>query len=225
MDADSLIEQLQRLGDPLVAAQLARYHKVNRCYLGVRVPVITDLARLYWLHCGEIGLVETCERLWGTDIAEARLLVGKLLEVHPFTDTSGVWSFLSRIKDDLDAWAIADHLEKGAKRCILADESRLDEMEQSWIPHANIWVRRATLVYTLEYAKPGRDPDRSLGWASGMVDDREWFIQKAIAWWLRELSKHNPRRVMEFLDTYAMHMKAFAVKEAGKYIKVAWVRE
>ena len=41
-------------------------------------------------------------------------------------------------------------------------------------------------------AKKGRNPERSLKWAAGMVDDRQWFIQKAIGWWLRELSKHNP---------------------------------
>ena len=34
-----------------------------------------------------------------------------------------------------------------------------------------------------------------LGWASRYADDREWFIQKAIGWWLRTLSKHNPNRV------------------------------
>jgi 3-methyladenine DNA glycosylase AlkD len=25
-----------------------------------------------------------------------------------------------------------------------------------------------------------------LGWAARLAEDREWFIQKAIGWWLRE---------------------------------------
>jgi len=51
-----------------------------------------------------------------------------------------------------------------------------------------------------------------------MVDDHEWFIQKAIGWWLRELSKHNPERVKSFLAEYAPRMKPFAVREATRLI-------
>jgi 3-methyladenine DNA glycosylase AlkD len=51
-----------------------------------------------------------------------------------------------------------------------------------------------------------------------MVDDPEWFIQKAIGWWLRELSKHNPPRVAAFLQVYGARMKPFARREASKYL-------
>ncbi len=218
MNAEQLLKQLRDFGNPIDAEAVARYHKVDRTYLGVRVPQITQLARGYWQTEGESELIETCEQLWKTNIAEARVLVGKLLEVRKFEDHGAVWSFLSQIKEELDAWAIADHLEKGAKRCILVDESRLDDMERNWLKHENFWVRRACLVYTLYYAKSGRNPERSLQWASTMVDDRGWFIQKAIAWWLRELSKHNPERVHQFLERYRDRMKTFAVKEASKYL-------
>ena len=60
--------------------------------------------------------------------------------------------------------------------------------------------------------------DRVLGWAAGYVPDRQWFIQKAIAWWLRELSKHDAPRVRAFLDQHGAAMKPFARKEAGKYL-------
>ncbi len=50
------------------------------------------------------------------------------------------------------------------------------------------------------------------------VADREWFIQKAVAWWLRELSKHDPKRAEAFLAEHGAQMKAFARKEAGKYL-------
>ena len=35
-----------------------------------------------------------------------------------------------------------------------------------------------------------------------MVEDRDWFIQKAIAWWVRELSKHDPDRARAFLAAH-----------------------
>ncbi|MEJ2001402.1 MAG: DNA alkylation repair protein, partial [Maritimibacter sp.] len=60
--------------------------------------------------------------------------------------------------------------------------------------------------------------DRILGWAASYVDDPEWFIQKAVGWWLRDLSKHDPDRTRAFLDSYGERMKPFARREAGKYL-------
>jgi 3-methyladenine DNA glycosylase AlkD len=57
-----------------------------------------------------------------------------------------------------------------------------------------------------------------LGWAAKLTPDREWFIQKAIGWWLRELSKRDAARVRRFLEEHGATMKAFARKEAGKYL-------
>jgi 3-methyladenine DNA glycosylase AlkD len=218
MNADRLLEQLHNLENPENAVAAAKYHKVERLYLGVRVPMITQIAKKFRQNADESELVSTCEQLWATNIAEARVLVGKLLEVKQFKNIDAVWSLINRIKEDFDAWAIADHLEKGAKYCILANAARLDELERDWLPHHNFWIRRACLVYTLDYAKAGRNPERSLSWASRMVSDWEWFIQKAIGWWLRELSKHNPERVITFLELHRDKMKAFAVKEASKYL-------
>jgi 3-methyladenine DNA glycosylase AlkD len=52
-----------------------------------------------------------------------------------------------------------------------------------------------------------------------MVPDRAWFIQKAIAWWLRELSKHDSDAVRAFLDEHGAAMKPFSAKEAAKLLK------
>ena len=61
--------------------------------------------------------------------------------------------------------------------------------------------------------------DRILGWAAEYVTDQQWFVQKAIAWWLRDHSKHDPDAVKAFLATHGDGMKAFARKEAGKYLR------
>ena len=88
-----------------------------------------------------------------------------------------------------------------------------------------MWTRRAALVITLPWTKqpfPSAQDrairERVLGWAAVYVSDPEWFIQKAVAWWLRDLSKHDPDRVRAFLDAHCMQMKAFARKEAAKYL-------
>ena len=112
-----------------------------------------------------------------------------------------------------------------AKTAFSRSRSRLDEVEL-WTRSDHMWTRRAALVATLPWTKqnhPKPDDlhrrDRILGWAAGYVSDRNWFIQKSIAWWLRELSKHDPERVIAFLNQNGDAMKPFARREAGKYLK------
>jgi 3-methyladenine DNA glycosylase AlkD len=88
-----------------------------------------------------------------------------------------------------------------------------------------MWTRRAALVMTLPWTRMVHPKpadlairERVLGWAAAYVPDRDWFIQKAIAWWLRDLSKRDPERVRAFLAEYGPAMKPFAVKEAARYL-------
>ncbi len=107
----------------------------------------------------------------------------------------------------------------------MADLTRLDEIE-GWTTGAQMWTRRAALVITLpltklNFPKPDEATARArvLDWAAGYVQDRDWFIQKAVAWWIRDLSKHDAEAAQTFLDAHGKEMKAFARKEAGKYLR------
>jgi 3-methyladenine DNA glycosylase AlkD len=50
------------------------------------------------------------------------------------------------------------------------------------------------------------------------VADREWFIQKAIGWWLRELSRRNPKRVRRFLNEHREAARRCQARST-KYLK------
>ena len=123
-----------------------------------------------------------------------------------------------------DAWAIADHASIAGQKRLVADPSRLDEVE-GWTCSDHLWTRRAALVMTLPWTrlvhpKPAdlAVRERVLGWAAGYVPDRDWFIQKAIAWWLRDLSRRDPDRVRAFLAEHGDAMKPFARREASKLL-------
>ncbi len=135
-----------------------------------------------------------------------------------------MWDLVRSWVPGFDAWALADHAAGAISRRLVADPARLDEVE-AWTAHPNMWTRRAALVSTLPWTKQNHPKpeeliarDRVLGWAAGMVEDRDWFIQKAIAWWLRELSKHDPERTRAFLASHGARMKPFARNEAGRLL-------
>ncbi|WP_170758840.1 DNA alkylation repair protein [Ruegeria lacuscaerulensis] len=222
---DIYLDQIKAHADPERAEQMAAYHKADRLYLGVANPVLNDLTKAWRQELDVAARVELADALWQTNIHEGRLAAAKLLTQARIRPDDAVWDLLQSWLPDFDAWAVADHACLAMQKRLSADPSRLDQVE-CWTASDHMWTRRAAMVATLPWTKqnhPKPDDllrrDRILGWAAGYVTDREWFIQKAVAWWLRELSKHDPARVIAFLNTYGDAMKPFARREAGKYLK------
>ena len=218
------IEQLRSLGDPQDAASAAAYHKVDRDYLGVRVSVLTDLAKQWRQDLTVEERIALADRLWQSDIHEARIAAARLLTQARIRPDEGVWTLIASWVPDFDGWAIADHACDAGQRRLLADPSRIDEVE-AWTTSEHMWTRRAALVITLPWTKQNHPApqdlairDRVLGWAAAYVPDRDRFIQKAIGSWLRELSKHDAQRVQTFLDEHGPALTGGARSEATKHL-------
>lgn len=223
MTLDEALAELRNAAEPGRASQMAAYHKIDRPYLGVANPETDALARGWRQSLDLKARLGLAQALWDTNIFEARVAGAKLLtqaRIKPSDD--GAWALIQSWVSDFDSWAIADHACMAGQRRLTADASRLDSVE-TWITSDHMWKRRAALVITLPWTKqnhPTPDEeqvrDRVLGWAATYVDDPDWFIQKAVAWWLRDLSKHDPDRTRAFLDTYGGRLKSFARKEAAR---------
>ena len=218
------LQELEALADPVKAAEMLAYHKAPRRYLGVSVPQITDLANGWRESRSVEERVALADALWQTDIHEARIAAAKLLVQARLRPDEAAWALITSWVPEFDAWAIADHACDAGQRRLLADPSRI-ELVESWTRSDHMWSRRAALVITLPWAKMNflKAPDleireRVLGWAASYVEDRDWFIQKAVGWWLRDLSKHDADRVRAFLASHGEAMKGFARKEAMKYL-------
>jgi 3-methyladenine DNA glycosylase AlkD len=208
------------------AETMAAYHKVDRPYLGTANPEIDSLCKTWRADLTLAGRLSLCHGLWASNIHEARIAAAKLLtqaRIRP--DDGPAWNMICSWVPDFDAWAIADHVCSAAQKRIIADPSRLDTVE-SWTTSELMWQRRAVLVSTLPFARlnhPKPDEhearERILIWAASYLTDKDWFIQKAVASWLRDLSKHDPQRTEAFLAEFGDLMKTWARKEAGQYLQ------
>ncbi len=225
MTLDDALDQLRAQAEPGRDVQMAAYHKVDRPYLGVANPNTDALVRDWRQNLDLDTRLKLASDLWNTNIFEARVAAAKLLtqaRIKPSDDAA--WQLIQSWVPDFDSWAIADHACMAGQRRLTADPSRLDEVER-WTTSDHMWTRRAALVITLPWTKqnhPNSEEtaarDRILGWAATYVSDPDWFIQKAVAWWLRDLSKHDPDRARAFLAAHGEQMKPFARKEAARHL-------
>ncbi|SFR42427.1 3-methyladenine DNA glycosylase AlkD [Yoonia tamlensis] len=217
------LDALRAAGDPEKAKDMHRYHKVDRPYLGVANPVIDDLVKAWRADIDLDARLVLANSLWKSNIHEARVAAAKLLtQARLRPDDGPAWDLIVSWVPDFDAWAIADHVCIAGQKRLVADPARLDVVE-GWTRSDHMWTRRAALVMSLPWTKQNNPKpaelaarDRILGWAAGYSTDHDWFIQKSIGWWLRELSKHDPVRVRQFISHHGADMKPFAVKEATR---------
>jgi 3-methyladenine DNA glycosylase AlkD len=222
---EEALAALQDKAVPGKGAEMAAYHKVQRAYLGVANPDIDALAKAWRKDLTIEQRVTLAKGLWDSDIHEARVAAAKLFTQARIRPDAAVWDTIVSWVPEFDAWAVADHASIAGQKRLVADPSRLDLVE-TWTRSDHLWTKRAALVMTLPWTKqnhpkPAEEAarDRILGWAAAYVEDHQWFIQKAVAWWLRELSKHDRPRVEAFLDAHGACMKAFARKEAARHIR------
>lgn len=219
------LEALRAAADAEKATEMAAYHKTAREVLGVSNPQIDGLVKEWRAERDVEQRVELARTLWDSDVFEARIAAAKLLvqaRLRPSDESA--WALIASWVPQFDGWAIADHAATAGAKRLVADPSRLDEVE-AWTRSDHMWSRRAALVMTLPWAKLNNlsddqqaDRERILSWAASYVDDPEWFIQKAVAWWVRDLSKHDAARAAAFLAEHGERMKPFARKIAGKYL-------
>ncbi|SDI14578.1 DNA alkylation repair protein [Lutimaribacter saemankumensis] len=225
MTPDDALDALRAAAEPGRAEGMAQYHRAPRTYLGVPNPVLNDLTKEWRQEMYVPARVALADALWKTDIFEARLAAAKLLtQARLRPDDSAAWALIVSWVPDFDSWAIADHAMMAGQKRLVADPARIDEVE-TWTKSDSHWTRRAAMVITLPFAKQNHPDEtetaireRVLEWAATYVRDPEWFIQKSVAWWLRDLSKHDPDRVRAFMAENGRQMKKFARKEAEKYL-------
>jgi 3-methyladenine DNA glycosylase AlkD len=214
-----LLRALRALGRRERAAREKRYQKSRWDHWGVSLPNTDAAVRETLRDLSQEQALDLSRRLWREPVWDLKIVAGRILARKSIDPDAKVWGFVTERLVDLDGWAVADNLASVASRCLTHDPGRLDAVE-AWIENPHLWTRRAALVFTLPWAKGERDPERMLGWAARLADEREWFIQKAIGWWLRELSKRDPGRVRRFLKENGEKLAGVAWHEATKYWKV-----
>lgn len=213
----ALVARLRGFASPERAEQEKRYQKSVWTHWGVALPKMDVAIREATRGAPAEALLALSERLWREPVWDLKIVAARLLARDRVPPTEAVWRFVCARMAELDGWALADNLADVGERCLLADPRRLDTVE-TWVASPHLWTRRAALVFTLPWTKPGRDPERMLGWLAALAADPAWFIQKAIGWWLRELSKHDPVRVRRFLAEHGAELKGVARREAAKYL-------
>ena len=87
---------------------------------------------------------------------------------------------------------------------------------KKWLASDNMWLQRSALLFQLKYKEAIDTNLLQLGIES-LLGSKEFFINKAIGWVLREYSRTNPVWVINFVDSH--ELRNLSKREALRLIK------
>ena len=100
---------------------------------------------------------------------------------------------------------------------IAFSDRRINDLMLEWSKEDDIWVRRIAIDHQLS-RKDKTDADLLGKIIINNLESKEFFINKAIGWSLRDYSKTNPNWVSDFIIKHKDKMDKLSIKEASKYI-------
>jgi 3-methyladenine DNA glycosylase AlkD len=181
MEYEGILKQLKSLSDPKAVAGMARFGINPKNTYGVSIPVLRKMAK----QIGKNHLL--AEKLWNSDIHEARILA-------PLIDPPGIVTekqMESWVKD-FDSWDICDQCCSN-----LFDKTKFAHKKAiEWSKRREEFVKRAgfVLMATLAVHDKEAGDKEFLKFLPIIIreatDDRN-FVKKAVNWALRQIGKRN----------------------------------
>jgi 3-methyladenine DNA glycosylase AlkD len=87
-----------------------------------------------------------------------------------------------------------------------------------WARDDDFWVRRASLLAELAPLKHGAPFEPFARRADALLEEREFFIRKAIGWVLRDTAKRRADEVFAWLAPRTDRVSGVTIREAVKYL-------
>jgi 3-methyladenine DNA glycosylase AlkD len=224
-EADLVQAILAPLGTAARAAGEKKYLKSDLEFLGVTVPAVRKAAKT-WLRerpgLKREELRSLVEELWGRGVNELRRFAIELLTLRSNLLRASDMKLLERLLRNSHTWAYVDAIAVHVAGGLVSRYRSLDTTLDRWARDDDFWIRRSAMLALLLPLRDGEgDWERFAGYADGMLEEKEFFIRKAIGWVLRETSKKRPRLVVGFVEGRVARISGVTIREAVRHLDAA----
>ncbi|MGD0895214.1 MAG: DNA alkylation repair protein [Acidimicrobiales bacterium] len=201
--AEKIDDELRAAGSPERAVREKAYLKSALDHYGATMPVITSIAKAVRREHPELDhddLVALGVSLWSRPVHERRMTAAALFELNSqLLDTEDV-PLLERWLRESRTWALVDGIAASVVGPLVERRPELRSVLDRWACDDDFWIRRSALLGLLPGLRQGAgDFERFSRYADSMLDDKEFFIRKAIGWVLRDTAWKRPGMVFEWL--------------------------
>ena len=116
-------------------------------------------------------------------------------------------------------WDTVDFLAShGVGQILKHDETFQMEIADRYMKSDNMWLQRTAIVFQLFYKK-ATNQDLLFAVIDETLGSKEFFINKATGWALRQYAKTDPAAVRQYVDLQRPKLSGLTLREATKYLK------
>jgi 3-methyladenine DNA glycosylase AlkD len=209
--------ELRRRGTPERATGEKAYLKSDLRFLGATLADIRRAARDVARTLDREPSLRLVEELWAGRVFERRMAAAIILELRAGELRSEDLGLIERLIRESRTWALVDVLA-GDVVGEMALRLRIRRTLDRWARDEDFWVRRSSLLAELKPLKDGAPFEPFARRADRMLEEKEFFIRKAIGWVLRETSKKRPDEVYRWLAPRTRRASGVTMREAVKYL-------
>jgi len=246
MDLQPLVESLESHANSQNAIAMQRYMRGQFSFYGIKTPLRRQLLKqhlqrqnvkhpyLQQQHLPQqpqqlqqlqqhnhpenhACLLKSVEWLWQQPQREYQYIALDLLQRPRIKLQPSITALLQSLIISRSWWDTVDPLAINCLGPLLRSNPELQASKLSqWRHSDNLWLRRSALLFQLKYKSATNQP-LLFSLIRDNTDSQEFFIQKAIGWALRELSKTDPQAVVDFVSREPL--PALSRREALKWLQ------
>ena len=217
--------ELRRRGNAERAEGAKRYLKSELVFLGADTRAVRETVRSALksiLSLDRRGLLALVDALWTRGVFELRAVAVEALRARSALLGAEDLRLIERLLRDSHTWALVDFLAIRIAGPLVVRFPKLAAVLDRWAGDRDLWVRRAAMLALLLPLRRGEgDVVRFSRYAEGMLEEKEFFIRKAIGWVLRETGKRQPAVVDAWLAPRTHRASGVTVREAVRYLPPA----
>ena len=218
--ADEITAELRAAGQPERAVTEKAYLKSDLDFFGVGVPAARAIVRAWCRAHPDLShdeLTAVAASLWARPDYECRMAAQMLLIQNPALLGPADIPQLEQILRQARTWALVDGLTCDLMGPLVERYPELNEVLDRWAADPDFWIRRSALLsLMLALRRGGGDFERFSGYADQMLEEKEFFIRKAIGWVLRETARKRPELVAIWLEPRITRLSGVSLREAVK---------
>jgi 3-methyladenine DNA glycosylase AlkD len=200
------------------AGPMRKYMKDHFPFLGIKSPLRKELEKQFFKETGilkEEFNKDFVVGLWEKDEREyqytAITYTGKFIKKLP----KDAIQFLERLITTKSWWDSVDSIAPLVGELARKYPELVEETINHWSVDDHYWLRRVAILFQLKY-KQQTNEALLYDYMVKNADSKEFFLQKAIGWALREYSKTNPESVKAFIE--GNQLAPLSIREGSKYL-------
>ena len=194
----------QAAGDPERARGQMAYMRNQFEYYGLKAPEWVALSKRIFAEKGipEGKALKTLVRLCMDDeYREVNYFALEMVQKVQKKQPEAFIEFFEELITTRSWWDTVDWLSKLVGIHFRRFPHLIAPVTERWMASGNMWLQRVCLIFQLTY-KEKTDTELMFRFILELQDSKEFFIQKAAGWALRQYSKTDPEAVKAFIEAH-----------------------